>query len=646
MSMRRARIKAVPNLGASRPQGPSGGAKRPPSTAAAAHLKGTTNQRSPKPTNHLPSPSSDRLKKDPVTTKPTNSLLLAKPSAGQTAIDPAGPPVTPTDPAGPSAKSTGTPVPPAISTGTPATTTAVHADVLATSTTTGTVLADKMVSSKSLALCHQNSSDESKSNNNSEKPKQEKVTATPKPPQIATGTIANGQIDDGGLETQPYDSSSHAQPSQPLLNGPTERLQSAVSVGPDANQVASKPLVRRTKLSTGHFVNGKYLASSNIQKTNTPSGPTSSSAAGSERSAPGSKSSASSASAAQSPQTPTGNKPKTTMRRFLGQKNKFRPNLLPRAQQIEESLRRQEGSPTTMARDELPVKRQRKTSSGDKTARQGERKRSAAGDLVSLTAGVDSPGRERKLSNGDETGSGKKKRHMSCGDKQVAANNHTTRPRTRSFSESPTTAGTKAESVRCLRPRTLSNGGGETEDLGTAAVVTRTRHSSAPGNKAAAGQLPRPCISSQTTHTTSTQKVTPPVSRKRRHSVSEDDDVIGGVRLKPPPAVKRSAVVSEGGAVSTPLIDQAQQSDSSKQRIRPLHDRDVSQNTHPPYDPRRTKWRKQKMESRGRFRQGVPGRDKMKMFDLIYYNPNNGTNMARDDEEEDGQLKNPKEEVT
>ena len=43
--------------------------------------------------------------------------------------------------------------------------------------------------------------------------------------------------------------------------------------------------------------------------------------------------------------------------------------------------------------------------------------------------------------------------------------------------------------------------------------------------------------------------------------------------------------------------------------------------------------KRRKIESKRRFSNGVPGRSTMTMFDLIYYNPDNGTAMLQ---EEDG----------
>jgi hypothetical protein len=39
--------------------------------------------------------------------------------------------------------------------------------------------------------------------------------------------------------------------------------------------------------------------------------------------------------------------------------------------------------------------------------------------------------------------------------------------------------------------------------------------------------------------------------------------------------------------------------------------------------------KRRKIESKRRFSNGVPGRSTMTMFDLIYYNPDNGTEMLR-----------------
>ena len=43
--------------------------------------------------------------------------------------------------------------------------------------------------------------------------------------------------------------------------------------------------------------------------------------------------------------------------------------------------------------------------------------------------------------------------------------------------------------------------------------------------------------------------------------------------------------------------------------------------------------KRRKIESKRRFSNGVPGRGTMTMFDLIYYNPDNGTEMRVEDEE-------------
>ena len=42
--------------------------------------------------------------------------------------------------------------------------------------------------------------------------------------------------------------------------------------------------------------------------------------------------------------------------------------------------------------------------------------------------------------------------------------------------------------------------------------------------------------------------------------------------------------------------------------------------------------KRRKIESKRRFSNGVPGRSTMTMFDLIYYNPDNGTEMQQDED--------------
>jgi len=301
---------------------------------------------------------------------------------------------------------------------------------------------------------------------------------------------------------------------------------------------------KETRSSTGQFVNGKYLASSAVENStpaNTSAPEPDSTSVDKNKPKPG---------------TPA----KSTMRRFLGMKNKFKPNLLPRSQQFEQS-----------------IQRERKISSGDKTSQRerknsvgdlndvGRTRKNSSGDSRSRKSSASDSGNEsfvrtRKLSVGDQDGPASRTRKLSAGDPNA-------------FVETGET-----------RSKALS-GGAEVEPA-TAGLING--------------------------------------GRKRLRSGSNSSGDESRCRIKLPPSVQRDGVL-EGGSVTTPLLND---SPPNKPRIRRLTDttKFVVEKTNPVL-------KRRKRESKRRFSKGVPDRETMTMFDLIYYNPDNGTAIVSEEPE-------------
>jgi hypothetical protein len=140
---------------------------------------------------------------------------------------------------------------------------------------------------------------------------------------------------------------------------------------------------------------------------------------------------------------------------------------------------------------------------------------------------------------------------------------------------------------------------------------------------------------------------------------------VDGDPLRLPPAVQRSSVVcaqDAGGLPSTPLLDSTAAGNPSSRvekiaEIGAGRNRKLSEPSSPPAPRhRRVSGRppaaggasahiRRKAEHRKRFVGGVPERRSMTMFDLIYYNPENGSRMQQSAAEEEAAVAVPEEEV-
>jgi hypothetical protein len=144
---------------------------------------------------------------------------------------------------------------------------------------------------------------------------------------------------------------------------------------------------------------------------------------------------------------------------------------------------------------------------------------------------------------------------------------------------------------------------------------------------------------------------------------------VDGDPLRLPPAVQRSSVVcaqDAGGLPSTPLLDSTAAGNASSrvEKIAEIggggRNRKLSEPSSPPATRhRRVSGRpppaggaasahiRRKAEHRKRFVGGVPERRSMTMFDLIYYNPENGSRMQQSAAEEEAAAVDrvPEEEV-
>jgi hypothetical protein len=145
-------------------------------------------------------------------------------------------------------------------------------------------------------------------------------------------------------------------------------------------------------------------------------------------------------------------------------------------------------------------------------------------------------------------------------------------------------------------------------------------------------------------------------------SASEDEEpaaVIvsgGGGQLRLPPAVRRNTVVcspANGGLPSTPLLNGGNENQSAavekiaelKREVPKSRTRKLTEPSSAPASPLQQRHRRvsglpinpayirRKAEHRRRFMGGVPERGRMTMFDLIYYNPENGSRMQSAPEE-------------
>ena len=299
-------------------------------------------------------------------------------------------------------------------------------------------------------------------------------------------------------------------------------------------------------LTTGKFVNGKYISTEKLSKSRelskTPDETTPNknntfqdSVSKSSNSCELDFSEVSVAPMVSAPHS-------ATIRRFLGLKNKFKPNLFARSRQ-----------------DEV-FRRTRKVSSCEKDVRFSEKVHSSQGKGESLTSKTN-------------------------------------------VSEKCSIHNSKENLEHEVESKTVKIGSEDlNNDTGT--------YPSKSFNKQLHSQESRPG-----TTVLGTKRL-----RSKSGSHSSGDESKKG--LKPPPKVLRTTTVDN--AIPTPLLD-VDTAASIKPRIRRLTE------TRQHIDKMNLGLKRRKTDSKRRFSNGIPGRQTMTMFDLIYYNPDNGTEMTSDD---------------
>ena len=149
--------------------------------------------------------------------------------------------------------------------------------------------------------------------------------------------------------------------------------------------------------------------------------------------------------------------------------------------------------------------------------------------------------------------------------------------------------------------------------------------------------------SSESNHVLRTRKISTgennnepePETRCRKVSFSDRDEVY----VEPRPALlklNRKRLRSTSGSSSGDEINsQPNAAEITPEGLSPVQKsrtRRISESRQP-LDKLNLGLKRRKVESKRRFSQGVPGRHKMTMFDLIYYNPDNGTEMVCDEVE-------------
>ena len=146
--------------------------------------------------------------------------------------------------------------------------------------------------------------------------------------------------------------------------------------------------------------------------------------------------------------------------------------------------------------------------------------------------------------------------------------------------------------------------------------------------------------SSESNHVLGTRKISTgennngPETRCRKVSFSDRDEVY----VEPRPALSklnRKQLRSTSGSSSGNEINSQPNAEITPEVLSPVQKsrtRRISESRQP-LDKLNLGLKRRKVESKRRFSQGVPGRHKMTMFDLIYYNPDNGTEMVCDEAE-------------
>jgi len=344
------------------------------------------------------------------------------------------------------------------------------------------------------------------------------------------------------LQVEPCQVNSDAVKLSDNDNVETDRIQE--------NVAASTPnaTVKASKLSTGQFVNGRYLPKENDTSKNK-----------SENAKP-------------------------VLKRILGAKNKFKPNLFTRSKQMEVELNR------------------------------GQIQK------VACLPEVNNPTRSRKCSTSED--SSRRRRHSSRGSGADSGDEKATKT-----AISPK-SGNKVET----RARKISTGD----------EVTTTLNNSPPSHKANSSPVSQ--LASKEVHESSVD--------------SPDEMVVEEVSTtKDPPVSKSITSATAKALIQRKHVDHSSTENGKKRRRRSWSGSNSSgdelfktkNSDRLPQKPRRktadskfpvadrTNYalKLRKIESKRRFSNGVPGRGTMTMFDLIYYNPDNGTEIVAEEEKGD-----------
>eukprot|EP00088_Acartia_fossae_P047708 TRINITY_DN5179_c0_g1_i8.p1 TRINITY_DN5179_c0_g1~~TRINITY_DN5179_c0_g1_i8.p1 ORF type:complete len:1216 (-),score=348.11 TRINITY_DN5179_c0_g1_i8:626-4273(-) len=340
--------------------------------------------------------------------------------------------------------------------------------------------------------------------------------------------------------------------STPQVNIPPETMTDLPPNPTESTVTESQPAKTRPtplkmpRLSTGQFVNGRYMPK-NSEVEVAPNG----SAEGSE-----------------------GDKKRPMMRRFLGGKNKFKPNLFSRSQQ-----------------------------------QQAESSRGQNQKELANLPDVNNPTRTRRTSNSGDDASEKRKRRNSAAKATVDGTvNETAQhspPKTKSPSKSIVDSADQDSFVHQLDV----DQGNSSVDSPDEMVPESTPDEIGTNNNKETGSND---------------------SRSKNFALLNG----GGTQSPSSPAIvaggrKRRMKSWSGSNSSGDELHRMKGGKEKKPRRR------TADGKVPITDRTNYALKRRKIESKRRFSNGVPGRGTMTMFDLIYYNPDNGTELAREEGDEE-----------
>jgi len=261
-------------------------------------------------------------------------------------------------------------------------------------------------------------------------------------------------------------------------------------------------------------------------------------------------------------------------RKFVGLRSRFKPNLFTRCEQMEEGRRRERNMSLLLAeQNSSPVNSGR------------SRKNSASDNLENQP-------RSRKLSTSDKIA--------------VPTDGQTTRTRKNSSSESGTIRSTRKNSVG--EPDSIN----ERLVNGSGPAASHSRNFSSGDPPSPVTELPSAAVNSRTRSSSPDREETSIKVSKSLSAILDKKSSSQSTKLPSSPPPRQTC---------SPLP-------AAKHRMRRQSDSNMRRTS-----TERTNYqlKRRKGELRRRFSQGVPGRQVMTMFDLIYYNPENGTEIVADD---------------